>query len=604
VDQAPVASPSIVVRRASESTRSSVRWRRALHGRRAAVPVRGTGPVRLSALGWACATGICLSWPAAVHSEAPAARVVFNPVADPDRAAHVSLEEQMRELYNERSHRIYNSLFPYHAEVCTVTRYRQRARTPGGRKNTGGRGGHATLFLHGACRDDKSAIPQLRLCGDEVDLTDADSGVGVSVNQVFRNVVWNAIPGRRAFFHGGAEPDEELTWKRYERAIEEFAAKPWFDGIELRPREMEVCACRNLGAKDCFDDTTHGGSQRGGAVRSGLEELELGEAERRRCVVRESIGTDFALTFARTALCARVALNRSALQAMVDELNERNISTHRELIEKGVSHVWDGLTDNCSHLVANAFAATGMIEPKDVRRPSWWSKLLTAASHLKPWGGDLSLPVHTFVHVAEAGWELPIESVFRLYQNPFARQTLERHEWISTGPGSLIEVIRIRPGAGWEEGNRVFREGEPGIDVLKTGVLSHYTNYVSPVKVRTNPLKLQTALRPDPSYREYYSDLCKGLLHFRRRLRSAQDEMRTFSEPGAAHRQLLREWSHARATSADQARFETFLSHYRRYVEATLASLEQDLDRYRALAGDDCRARSEENEGDPLHPAW
>jgi hypothetical protein len=321
-------------------------------------------------------------------------------------------------------------------------------------------------------------------------------------------------------------------------------------------------------------------------------------------VVQESIGTDFALTFARTALCARVALSRSALQAMVDELNERNLSVSEEFTERSVSHVWDGVTDNCSHLAANAFAATGMLEHKDVRRPSWWSRLLTAASHLRPGGGDLSLPVHTFVHVAEAGWEWPIESVFRLYQNPFARQTLEEHDWIPTGPGSLIEVIRIRPGTGWAEGNRVFREGEPGVDVLKTDVLSHYTNYLSPVKVRTNPLALRTALRPDPSYREYYSDLCKGLLHFRRRLEAALREMRTFSRPRDAYRQLLKEQRYARVNAADEAKFEAFLSRYRHYVEATLARLEGDLERYRVLAGEDCRARTEENEGDPSHPAW
>jgi hypothetical protein len=547
---------------------------------------------------------LCLGWPAAVHPAESSVRVIFSSAADPDRTGRPSLEERMRELYNERAHRIYNSLFPYYAEVCTVTRYRQRARTPGGRENTGGTGGHATLFLHGACRDDPSTIPQLRLCADAVDLTDADSGVGVSVNQVFRNVVWNAVPGRRAFFHGGLEPEEELTWERYESAIEEFAAKPELHGIELRSREMEICACMSLGAADCFDDATRERTLSDRSVRSRLEELELGERERRRCLVQESIGTDFALTFARTALCARVALNRSALQAMVDDLNERNLSAHRSFTEEGVGHVWDRLTDNCSHLVANAFAATGMIEPKDVRRPSWWNRLLTAASHLKPRGGDLSLPVHTFVHVAEAGWKLPIESVFRLYQDPYARQTLERHDWISTGPGSLIEVIRIRPGTGSENGNRVFREGEPGVDVLKTDVLSHYTNYVSPVKVQTNPLKLQTALRPDPSYREYYSDLCKGLLHFRRRLRSAQREMLTFSEPRAAYRQLLRERRHVRGGALDRAKFETFFARYRRYVDATLASLEGHLDRYRALAGDDCRARSEENEGDPSHPDW
>jgi hypothetical protein len=33
----------------------------------------------------------------------------------------------MSELYNEDAHEIYNRLFPYYAQTCTVTRFRQRA---------------------------------------------------------------------------------------------------------------------------------------------------------------------------------------------------------------------------------------------------------------------------------------------------------------------------------------------------------------------------------------------------------------------------------------------------------------------------------------------
>ncbi len=569
---------------------------------RSRLSLRGSG--WSSALVWAWAIGMCLDGTAAAHPAPPPARVVFNPAADPDHAARASLAAKMRDLYNERAHRIYNSLFPYYAEICTVTRYRQRPRIPGGVENIGGTGGHATLFLHGACRDDASAIPQLRLCADEVNRANADSGIGVTVNQVFRNVVWNAIPGRAAFFHGGVEPDEELTWERYERAIEEFVAKPWFRGIELRAREMEICACRSLGGANCFDDASRAHLLRDRTSRAPVEALELAEPERRRCVVEEAIGTDFALTFARTALCARVALNRSALRAMIDELNERNLEAHRRFAEHGIDHVWDGLTDNCSHLVANAFAATGMIESKDVRRPGWWNRFLTVASQLKPWGGDLSLPVHAFVRVAEASWQLPIESVLRLSQNRFARRTLERHAWVSTGPGAIIEVVRIRPGSGPADGNRVFREGEPGVDVLKTDSLSHYTNYVPPVKVRTNPLTLQTALRPNPTYREYYSNLCKSMLHFRRRLRSAQREMLRFSDPRAAFRELRREQIGPRHGHPDRTTFEAFFVRYRRYVEAELASLEVHLNDYQALTGEDCRVQREENDGDPLRPGW
>jgi hypothetical protein len=510
----------------------------------------------------------------------------------------------MIELYNEEAHEIYNRLFPYYAQSCTVTRYRQRARTPGGSQNTGGTGGHATIFLHGACRDDSQVVPQLRICGEQENLEDADSGLGVSVNQVFLNVVWNAIPGRGNFFHGGLEPEEELTWNRYERAIDEFASKSWFRGIELRARETEICRCKTLGRTNCFDDAAHERHLEEPQLQSKLEVLDLSEAQKSRCLVEESIGTDFGLTFARTVLCARVPLNRSALQAMVDELNERNLEAHHRFTDEGVGYVWDPITNNCSHLVANAFAATGMIPAKDVRRPGWASRLITAATHLKIWGGDLSLPVHNFAHVAEASWMRPIESVFELYQNPYSRRAFELHGWIPTAPGAVIEVIRIRPGSGVETGNQLFQEGEPGVDVLKTDVLTRFTNYVPSVVVQTNPLKLRTALRPNASYREYYSDLCKGLVHFRRRLGTARSEMMASATPREAYRQLRRMVSWPRRRSLDPVEFETFWSRYRRYVDDTLAEIENDLDRYQAFTGENCRSRTEANEGDPLQPNW
>jgi hypothetical protein len=44
-----------------------------------------------------------------------------------------------------------------------------------------------------------------------VDLDDSNSGTGVSVNKLLRNVNWIATPGGRLFFSGEIAPDETLN---------------------------------------------------------------------------------------------------------------------------------------------------------------------------------------------------------------------------------------------------------------------------------------------------------------------------------------------------------------------------------------------------------
>src|SRR5205814_332494 len=80
-------------------------------------------------------------------------------------------------------------------------------------------------------------------------------------------------------------------------------------------------------------------------------------------VVRHSIGTDFAMNFARTAYCARQPLTRQALGRAIAYLNAVNDGAR----ERGYS--WDAYTNNCSHVVHNAVAAAGVWDPKEPRSP-------------------------------------------------------------------------------------------------------------------------------------------------------------------------------------------------------------------------------------------
>ena len=98
----------------------------------------------------------------------------------------------------------YNALFPYSVEVCAVTQFHQMGAKPGGW------GGHATLFINGAEIDPGASYPRLRLVADGTDLSDPDAGTGISVNKIFDNVTWVAIPGRDEFFRGGLANDQTL----------------------------------------------------------------------------------------------------------------------------------------------------------------------------------------------------------------------------------------------------------------------------------------------------------------------------------------------------------------------------------------------------------
>jgi hypothetical protein len=291
---------------------------------------------------------------------------------------------------------IYNRLFPYYIEACAVTQYHRRGAKPGGW------GGHATIFMNGAQIDADAGYPRLGLVEDGSDLSAPDSGVGVSVNQIFTNVNWVAIPGRREFFRGGLTADATLDDAFYERAVGRAAAAGWFDGITIRD----------------------------GLTRQKPREVPLSEF-----IVRHSIGTDFAMNFARTAYCARLPLSRVALGRAIDYLNAVNDSAQRS------GYTWDAYTNNCSHVVHNAIAAAGVWDPKDARSPGVVNMARVVASLARALAlgrmSDFSFPANTFVRLYEAGNERPIDDLSAASTNRDVARTMG-DGWVSTGPGALI----------------------------------------------------------------------------------------------------------------------------------------------------------------------
>ena len=96
----------------------------------------------------------------------------------------------------------YEKVFSYYVELCAASQFRSKVTGEGG-----GPAGHAILYIKGACKDDDAPFPQLRRCrGIATDLNDPEHGAGVSVNQLFRNVNWVAIPSYAWSFKAASHP--------------------------------------------------------------------------------------------------------------------------------------------------------------------------------------------------------------------------------------------------------------------------------------------------------------------------------------------------------------------------------------------------------------
>jgi len=308
---------------------------------------------------------------------------------------------------------IYNRLFPYYIEACAVTQYHKRGATPGGW------GGHATIFMNGAEIDPAAGFPRVRLASAGAGLSSSDSGVGVSVNQIFTNVNWVAIPGRQEFFRGGLAAEQILDDSFYEAAVRRATAAGWFGGIAITDK----------------------------LVRQKPQSMPLQEF-----VIRHSIGTDFAMNFARTAYCARLPMSRDALGRAIDYLNAVNGSARQ------TGYIWDAYTNNCSHVAHNAIAAAGVWDPKEARTSGPMSLVQDLLSVTKALAlgrmSDFSFPANTFVRLYEAGNERPIDNAVAASRNHDVVRTMNEG-WLGTGPGALIVTYPMHDGGL----NRLFATG-------------------------------------------------------------------------------------------------------------------------------------------------
>jgi hypothetical protein len=273
----------------------------------------------------------------------------------------------------------YDTLFPYYVELCALSQFR------GKDEDAGGVPGHSVMYLHGACRDPKSAYPQLCLCEDA---DTAYTGVGVTVNRYTKNANWIAIPGRQLFYEGNLGPADRVTKQAVETVTQQAIELGLYDGLEM------------------LDD---------------VKEKTLPDFVR-----VESVGTDFALTFARTIFSARVPVTKAMMQEMVLYLNDLNNQYKTGQKE----YHWDGLHDNCAHVTHNALAAASI-----------WPPTKVGGHRLRH---ELAIPANEYINLVLRTAEFPLDDFQAILKDEEAHDSLLKFGWLPAHHGALIKTLDIR----------------------------------------------------------------------------------------------------------------------------------------------------------------
>jgi hypothetical protein len=396
---------------------------------------------------------------------------------------------------------LYSSLYPYYAEICAVS---QILKKPGfGAEIRGESGGHAVLYLNGVCRKKDAHYPVLELCDPS---TPADQqGVGISVNEHFKNANWVATPGRDFFFNGGLPATVRLTRETYRQAQARAEALGIYDGVQFHDR--------------VFANMPSGWSRAD-------YKYEI------------SVGTDYAINFARDRYCARIPLDRDKMTAIIDYLNGRN-----DIYKSGQTEfVWNVVKDNCSYLTHNALAAAGVWDSYTPNR------FIVFAAF------DFPVPKNEFVDQLVRTNDMPMTDPLALYADPMARESLMREDWLPTEPGALGSIVRVKKNN----------------DLYDTDLKLIFYDW--PI---TEPYhRRMDAMMADPRYLDLRANLAYFSGLYRTILADQKPVAWYLKQDGERH---LGKTPSLLATESARRNFAAFYDQYYRYVARQSAQVNSDL---------------------------
>jgi len=288
----------------------------------------------------------------------------------------------------DRNKDIYAAVFPFYAELCALSEIKKK---PGfGAEFTSGFGGHAVLYLNGVCRVTDAGYPTIKVCDGDA----ANEGVGLSVNDHYKNANWVATEGKSFLFYGALKPGEAVDPASYQRTQAEAIRQGILDGVDFH--------------EEFFAKMPAGTSR-----RAYMYEL--------------SIATDYATNFGRDRYCARVPMAREQMVRVVAYLNAANAPYRQGKKE----FRWNVLSNNCSHLTHNALAAAGIWDPIDMDRPFFISAF------------DFPVPKNEFVNLMQRTNDMPLDNPLALYGDDAARRNLLQHDYLPMHAGALAEAAPV-----------------------------------------------------------------------------------------------------------------------------------------------------------------
>lgn len=381
----------------------------------------------------------------------------------------------------------YAARYPIYAELCAASQFRKRPEIDPPIKG-GGFGGHAVLYLNGVCvaPDGRDHYPRLAICN-------AKDGVGLSINAHYKNANWVATPGHDFFFHGLLHPDERLTRPIYDATIARAQALGILDGIE-------------------FHDDVFAEIPKGTSVRDYKYQV--------------SLGTDFALNYARDRYCARVPLSADQMEKVIRYLNDTN-----EPYRTGArTYQWNVLRDNCSHLIRNALAAANVWQGWGTNRG-----LLISAF-------DFPVPKNELVNLMRHTNDGPFDDLEKVYDDEESRRAIMEQDRLATAPGGLADFERMAID------NEVY---DPNVRLVFYGdpIFGSYERRFSAIKATPR-----------------YYDLKANDDYFRPRYRAIL----------ASKKPLSLYLAHmAQKSEAERSAFSAFYNRYYDYIDREFARLEQ-----------------------------
>jgi hypothetical protein len=284
---------------------------------------------------------------------------------------------------------VYDQLYPYYFEIFAVSQLK-----PIGQEE-GGRHGHAAVYLKGVCRDESAPYPQIKMCDEmATDLTNPESGVGVSVDKIFKTVNWVAVPGKKLFVYGDLEPDQTLDRASLDAAVLKAERLGLFKGIKLHEDYLQK-------------------------KPEGMSEATF--------IARETLATDYALAFGRSIFTTKLPVTRLMMEKAVSFLNALN----RKYADGEMDYEWSGYSDNCAHTVHNALAAAGVWKAKSVKSVSW------------RFFSGIAVPANEFAELAFLANLYPLEKAGKIKRDKIMMQTLLEQNWLPMRHGALVSIIPV-----------------------------------------------------------------------------------------------------------------------------------------------------------------